>query len=287
MHQIELNDYRFTYVEKGTGDPIIFVHGSVSDYRTWSKQQDEIGMFYHTIAYSRRFHWPNQKISEKEDYSMEQHVKDLEAFIRMTVNKPVHLVGHSYGAFVCLLLSMQHQNLVRTLVLSEPPVITLFVSNSPRPFEILRLLFSRPKTAAAIILFGANGLGPATAEVKRGNLDRAIEIFGKTTLGSKAYAKLSDERLAQVKDNLIKAEFIGSRYPPMDSNGIRHIKIPALLVTGQNSPRLFHLLLDRLNALIPDTKQELITGASHIMHEDNADAYNTAVISFIDKHRET
>lgn len=128
---------------------------------------------------------------------MIQHVEDLEAFIKMTINKPVHLVGHSYGAFVCLLLAMQHPSLVRTLVLAEPPVITLFVSNSPRPSEILKHLFSRPRTAAAIIKFGARGVGPATAEVKRGNLDQAIEIFGKATLGGEAYAKLSNERLEQ------------------------------------------------------------------------------------------
>lgn len=285
MLQIDLNDYRFNYAEEGTGYPIIFVHGSVSDYRTWSKQQEEFSKFYNTFAYSRRYHWPNQKISGNEDYSMKQHVQDLEAFIRMTIKKPVHLVGHSYGAFVCLLLAMQYQNLVRTLVLAEPPVITLFVSNSPRPVEILKLLFSRPKTAAAIMKFGARGVGPAKAEVKRGNLDQAIEIFGAATLGNNAYANLSDERLEQVRSNLIKAEFLGSGYPSLDITSIRQINIPALLVYSQNSPRLFHLLLDRLNELLPDATQELITEASHIMHEDNADAYNSAVLTFIDKQK--
>ena len=279
----DLNDYRFTYTEKGSGEPIVFVHGSVSDFRTWSKQQEEFSRHYNTYAYSRRYHWPNQKISDSEDYSMKQHVEDLEAFIKMTVSKPVHLVGHSYGAFVCLLLAIQYQHLVRTLVLAEPPVITLFVSNSPKPSEILKLLFSRPRTAAAIIRFGARGVGPATAEVKHGNLDKAVEIFGKATLGGEAYAKLSNERLEQVRSNLIEAEFLGSGYPSLDINNIRQIDIPTLLVYSQNGPKLFHLLLDRLHELLPDATRELITEASHIVHEDNAVAYNSAVLTFIDK----
>ena len=282
MKHLVLNNYRFHYEEKGNGDPLIFVHGSVSDYRTWSNQQEEIGRLYRTMACSRRFHWPNVKISDHEDYSMIQHVEDLDAFISATCDRPVHLIGHSYGAFVCLLLTGQYQDLVRTLVLAEPPVTTLFVSNSPRPSEILKLLFTRPKTAAAIIKFGARGIAPATAEVKRGNLDKAIEIFGKVTLGSGAYESLSKERLEQVHENLIKAEFLGSGYPPLDIERIRQISIPILLVYSQGSPRLFHLLQDRLHELLPHAGQQLITGAAHIMHEDNPDAYNKALLSLID-----
>jgi len=41
-------------VERGTGEPVVFVHGSASDYRTWHSQLDELGQRYRTIAYSRR-----------------------------------------------------------------------------------------------------------------------------------------------------------------------------------------------------------------------------------------
>ena len=38
---MKVNNYNFKYIEKGNGDPIVFVHGSVSDYRTWSQQMEE------------------------------------------------------------------------------------------------------------------------------------------------------------------------------------------------------------------------------------------------------
>jgi pimeloyl-ACP methyl ester carboxylesterase len=125
MERIKLNNYEFGYNEKGEGELIVFVHGSVSDYRTWENQINEFSKKHHTIRYSRRYHWPNEKISESEDYSMYQHVNDLEELLKKQ-KKPVTLIGHSYGAFICLMVAMKSSELIKRLTLSEPPVITLF-----------------------------------------------------------------------------------------------------------------------------------------------------------------
>ena len=88
---------------------------------------------------------------------MIKQVDDLQALIRSLDAAPAHLVGHSYGAFLCLLLAIREPHLVRTLTLAEPPVTTLLVSNKPGPLEIMKLLVTRPRTAAAIITFGTSG----------------------------------------------------------------------------------------------------------------------------------
>lgn len=279
---MKIHDYVFKFFEKGKGETVVFVHGSVSDYRTWQKQQEEFSKIYHTISYSRRFHWPNEPISEQEDYSMYQHIDDLEVLIKK-LNKPVHLVGHSYGAFICLMLAMKSPHLIKSLVLSEPPLITLFVSNSPKPLELLKLLISRPRTAIALIKLGVKGIEPATKEVKRDNNRKAIDIFGKVTLGADAYANLSEARMEQVYQNVIKAEFIGSGFPHLDESKIREVKVPALLISGRNSPKIFHFLSDRLMELLPNAERKIIEGASHISHEDNAIDYNEIVLSFIEE----
>jgi pimeloyl-ACP methyl ester carboxylesterase len=279
---MKINNYVFELIEKGKGETVVFVHGSLSDYRTWKKQQEEFSKRHHTISYSRRFHWPNEQISEHEDYSMYQHIEDLEALIK-TLNDSVHLIGHSYGAFICLLLSMKSPHLINSLVLSEPPVITLYVSNSPKPLEILKLLFLRPRTAIALIKLGVKGIEPATKEVKSGNMKKAIELFGKATLGADTYTNLSDSRMEQVYNNVIKAEFVGSGFPPLEEKKIREIKIPTLLISGRNSPKIFHFLSDRLMELLPKAERKIIEGASHISHEDNALDYNETVLSFIEE----
>jgi hypothetical protein len=46
------------YVEKGAGEPVVFVHGSLSDLTYW---RDQLGPFAaagrRALAYSRRYNW--------------------------------------------------------------------------------------------------------------------------------------------------------------------------------------------------------------------------------------
>jgi pimeloyl-ACP methyl ester carboxylesterase len=275
---------RLDYVEKGDGAPVVLVHGSASDRRTWQAQIDGLGARYRAIAYSRRYHWPNERIEEHADYSMAEHVEDLDAFLRSLDAAPVHLVGHSYGAFVALLLAAREPSLVRTLVLGEPPVVPLFLSNQPRASEIVRLGLRKPRTAAALVRFGATGVAPATAAARRGDMDAAMRTFGKAVLGAGYYRRLSPSRLEQVRANAMKAEFLGSGFAPLEERAVKAVRAPTLLVNGQESPRIFHCLIDRLAELLPAARRIGIPAASHIMHEDNPAAYNAAVLAFLDGH---
>lgn len=287
MSTLKINGTSLEYTKHGQGEPLVLVHGSASDFRTWHNQQEEFAKLYQVITYSRRYHWPNEQIPEDADYSMLEHVDDLQALIQELGAVPAHLVGHSYGAFLCLLLAIKKPELVRTLILAEPPIITLFVSNNPKPIELLKLLSTRPRTAIAIMKFGAQAVAPATAAAKRGDAKKAMRLFGMTILGQQFYRQLSDRRLEQVDANSIKAEFLGSGYAPLDAEQVRSVRAPTLLITGQHSHSLFHRLADRLEELLPYIERIEIVGASHIMHEDDTIAYNQAVEIFLKKHSQT
>ena len=281
MAKLEVNHTSLEYADHGSGEPLVFVHGSASDYRTWQGQRDEFSKRYRVITYSRRFHWPNETIGEGIDYSMAEQFEDLRAVVRSLNASPAHLVGHSYGAFLALLFAMREPSLVRSLVLAEPPVITLFVSNTPKPLELLKLLATRPRTAAAIMKFGAMGVAPATTAARRDDAKAAMRIFGKAVLGPEAFHQLSAARLEQVDANAFLAEFLGSGFLPLDADQVRNVRTPTLIVNGQRSPGLFHRLNDALAEFLPHAQRIDIDGASHIMHEDNPSAYNDALGSFL------
>jgi len=285
MVSMNINGDELEYTEQGAGEPLVLVHGSASDYRTWHFQHAAFSKHFRTITYSRRYHWPNQPIPDGGDYSMLLHVDDLREVIHSLDAKPAHLVGHSYGAFLCLLLALQEPHLVRSLVLAEPPAITLFVSNNPKPLELMILLVTRPRTAAAIIKFGASGVASASRAFKRGDMESGIRTFGEAVFGQGGYDRLSDDRKEQVYDNLsnVKAEILGSGFAPLDPNRVRTIMTPVLLITGDHSVSLFHYIIDRLQELLPHAERAEIEGASHLMHEDNAPAYNRLVLSFLKK----
>jgi pimeloyl-ACP methyl ester carboxylesterase len=281
MPDIQTNGVSLRCFERGRGEPVVFVHGSASDHRTWRVQHEEFGRSFRTIAYSRRYHWPNDPIPDNADYSMAEHVDDLAGLLSELRATPAHLVGHSYGALVCLLLAAREPHLILRLVLAEPPVLMLFVTIPPRPSEIMKLLLRCPNVAASIFKFAAGGMRPAMAAAKRNDMDRALRAFGGATLGRDAFRRLTDARREQVRANLIKSELFGSGYPPINEDKIRAIRIPTLLISGEKSPPLFHHLMDRLRELLPHADRAEIPAASHIMHEDNPMAYSRAIRSFL------
>lgn len=286
MASAEINGTTLELHEHGSGEPIVFVHGSASDVRTWRLQEDVFSKQFRTIAYSRRYHWPNTKISDGSVYAVEEHVDDLEALIRSRDTAPVHLVGHSYGGYICLILATRAPALIRSLVLAEPPVMTLFVSIPPKPVELLRLAFKSPGTAAGIVKLGAMGLGPAGSAFKRGDQETAMQRLGTAILGEKYFNQLTQRRVDQVRDNLIKDELLGSEtFIPLKIDRVRQVNIPTLLIGSQQSPNVFTRLLDHLAEFLPQSERVEIQNASHLMHEDNADEYNRAVMSFISAQR--
>ena len=87
-----------SYFEIGEGEPVVFVHGSIGDYRTWGYQFEAFAQRYRVISYSRRYHYPNTWVGDGMDYSSALHAEDLAGFIRALGFGPAHLIGQSYGA---------------------------------------------------------------------------------------------------------------------------------------------------------------------------------------------
>jgi pimeloyl-ACP methyl ester carboxylesterase len=282
MAQLNLQTTTLEYVESGSGQPVVLVHGSASDHRTWEQQMEAFPTKFRVVSYSRRYHWPNEPVADGAEYSMSDQVDDLELLVKSLDITGAHIVGHSYGAYLALMVAIRNPTLLGSLVLAEPPVIPLFTSFPPKPHEILKLLVTRPKTALPIIKFAATGLGPAATAARKNDMDTAMTYFGKAVLGGSAFESLSQTRLEQVHINSSKAELISESFmTPLDENDVRYIEAQTLLVTGEKSPAIFHRLTDRLEELIPNTERVDIPNASHIMHEDNAAAYNHAILSFL------
>lgn len=120
------HDVTLHYVDEGRGVPVIFVHGSLSDGGYWADQVGEFAKHYRTIAYSRRYNSPNTNPA-MPGYSAVVDSDDLAAFIHTLQLGEVVVIGHSYGALAALFLAARHPELVRALVLAEPPAVSLLV----------------------------------------------------------------------------------------------------------------------------------------------------------------
>src|SRR5262245_45824711 len=80
VRRAALNGTTLAWVEEGSGPPVVFVHGSGADLRTWGYQLPPVAQAsFRAIAYSRRFHYPNEPPATDETYTAAQHAGDLAA----------------------------------------------------------------------------------------------------------------------------------------------------------------------------------------------------------------
>ena len=287
MPNIEINGTKLEYSEQGTGQPVVFVHGVLNDLRSWKDQMEVFGSNYRTVALSCRYYHPNEPIPDDADLPLDVLVEDLAAFLRMLHLAPAHLVGASNGGFVCLLLALREPSLVRTLVLAEAPVLSVLgVSVPPKLHQILRLLVRSPRTAMAVIKFGARGIGPASRAFKRGNDEQGLQAFTAAVLGRKAAANLTEFMRQQIRDNVkpFKAR-LRAGFPPFSETDARSIHAPTLLVTGGDSAPILHRITDKLKRLMPRVERLEIPNASHLMYADNPEAFNSAVLAFLARNQ--
>jgi pimeloyl-ACP methyl ester carboxylesterase len=284
-----VNGTTLAYREQGEGEPVVFVHGGLSDLRTWEQQLPAVGRSCRAITYSRRFARPNEGIDPEADDLMSLGAEDLAAFLREIDAAPAHLVGNSGGALISLLVAVRHPDLVRTLVLEEPPVVSLFVKSvPPRPVDLLRLFVTRPRTAFAILKFGAT-MARVQKAFQRGEDDKAMRTFIHRALGREPYERLPEARREQMRDNVSELRALslgGARFPPLGDDDVRGIRAPVLLVTGELSPAIAVHMTDRLEELLPIVERVEIRAASHLMHEENAPAVNEAIVGFLGRNRD-
>lgn len=269
---------------KGEGASLVFVHGGVSDLRTWSNQFDTFAESFRTIAYSRRYSRPNEPIPIDSSDPIQKHVDDLASLIDVLEARPAHIVGHSWGALIALLATKQKPEICRSLVLIEPPAVSMHVSVPPKASQIIGLLLTAPRLALAIAKLGGTALGPAEKAFRRGDDKQAIELFGRGVLGKRYFEELSEERYTQVWENRgpDRALALHHGFPDLIGEKWSEVSVPVMLINGAESPRIFDLLNNSLLDRLPDARKRVIPNASHIVQEDAPETLNATILEFLD-----
>lgn len=270
---IPVNGFDLHYLDAGRGDALVFVHGSLSDFRTWSAQKKFFSKRCHAVAYSRRYHYPNASPDDSSPYSADLHAEDLAGFINALGFRAVHLIGSSYGAYTSLITAVKRPELVRTLVLGEPPILSL-LRDDPEGGPLLSAFLTATWT-------------PSRKAFESNDRALGVKLFydGVTLPGS--FQKLPRSvriRLLQNGDAMQSEMLRSGDLPSLDADVIRRINAPCLLLTGEYSPTLFVRINQLLEKLLPNAERAVISAASHSMHSDNARAYNERVMQFLSAH---
>lgn len=268
VKSVFINGDSLHYIDIGKGEPVVFVHGALGDYRTWRAQVDSFAKNYRVIAYSRRYAWPNQKtIIDSSKHSFASHAKDLAEFLKKLNLEPAHLVGHSSGAYITLLAAIDHPELVRSLTLGEPPVMSLL-----------------PPPAATAV----NPFAKAVEAFANNEQEKAVSSFlAMVTADSSYFSRLSPEDREIMMMNTQEARAnstLQNIMPPTTCNDLKRINCPVLLLGGDKSPSFLPLIFNKMEPCLSNKEKATLPNTSHGLEYENPSAFNKVVLGFIDKH---
>ncbi|KIV99675.1 uncharacterized protein PV09_08729 [Verruconis gallopava] len=272
---VNVRGARLAYREGGSGHGrghVVLVHANLSDVRSWDAIFPLLASKHHVVAYSRRYAWPNEPIPAHTGDPWEEQAEDLAELIKKLHLEPCHIVGNSTGATLALLVAKKHPNLVATLLLEEPPVVTVFLPNMPPALlDTFSLLWRHPWAFLAVMRFGIFTIGPSFAAFKADRDEEGLQTFLRGVIGTEHYRALSDERVEQARANVgpHKALACFSGLPRITEDDVREIHTTAYLFTAEKTSGAQKVINRLLAMVMPHAEEIHLSKASHFMHEDN------------------
>jgi pimeloyl-ACP methyl ester carboxylesterase len=261
----EVNGTSLAYVERGTGGtPVVLVHGSGADLRTWGYQLQHFARSRRTLAYSRRFHHPNAPPAADAPYRPGDHADDLAGFIRGVAGGRADVVAASYGAVVALLAAGEAPSLFRRLVLVEPVAFALLDAGAPA------------------------GLDAARRLLVTGETEPALRAFISTVIAPGAYELMPASTRDMLHDNL--PELMAEARAPLPTTDapytcadVRRAAVPALVVDGGASAPFLRAMASKVAACLPGARTHTFNGVAHAAHAQQVEAFNAVVQAFLDE----
>ena len=117
------NGVELAYDIAGAGEPLVFIHGAMGDWRSWDAQWPAFTPRFRCLRYSRRYSHPNPNRMPSPHHSALDEAEDLRLLLDHLGWERVHLVGSSYGSFTALALAVAQPQRCRALALSEPAML--------------------------------------------------------------------------------------------------------------------------------------------------------------------
>ena len=111
---------RLRYLELGSGEgaPVLLLHGFGADLNTWMFNQPVLAEGRRVLALDLPGHGGSRRdVGAGDGAALSQAV---EGFLTALDLGPLHLVGHSMGGAIAVLLAARRPDLVRTLTLIAP-----------------------------------------------------------------------------------------------------------------------------------------------------------------------
>lgn len=226
--------------------PAVAIHCSLASSNAWAGVGDHLADRVAMTAFDLPGHGRSAAWTGEGDY-LDLAVRIAASFIE----RPVDLIGHSFGAVVALRLAIAASEAVRTLTLVEP-VLFAAVRGSRAWAENLAMM-DRCRVAMAA-----------------GERDRAAEIFTDVWGSGIAWSDLPERERDAISQRIHLVE-AGTPALYADSGRIlvegalESLAMPVLIIRGDRSPGIIAEIAEAMAARMPDAGVATVPGAAHML----------------------
>ena len=237
---------QLAFLEVGTGEPVVFVHGAYSDHRAWSAQFSALTHSYRCVFIDQRY-FGQTTGSDTQPYSLASHAADLAEFIDLAAGGAAHVVGTSYGSGVALACAVWSVSRVRSLFLNEPALPSIVTQAE----DLATLASARER------------LGPAIEALTRGDHVRSVELFCDWTSFPGGFQTLPLHLNAPA--SRLAAEDLGS------------IRVPTTFSAGTETIPFFRVQVEAAHRAVVHSRLVAIDHAHHGAPFEYPDRFNAAL----------
>lgn len=260
-----------------SGPPLLLLHGvgrCAEDYREFA---EGLVANWHAHALDFRGHGGSGRTSGQ--YLVTDCARDAVVFVRDEICQPVLIYGHSLGAMVALAAAVALPELVRGIVLEDPPFHTMGRRIAQTPWQALFMGMRDVARSSA----SADEMAAALAEL-------AVPVpgqSGQTRLGQIRGAdslRFSACCLAQLDSEVFTPVIEGRWLDGYDALALcSRVRCPVLLLQGDPSAggALTNADADATMAALPACRRVRFPGMGHLIHQDQPAAVLDALREFV------
>ena len=272
--QMFSGDPRLRYTDTGKGPTLLLLHGVTRAHGDWDPLLESVSTDYRVIELEHRGHGGSARA---ESYLVTDYVADTTRFLSNEIDGPVLILGHSLGAMVAAAVAAELPDLIRGVIMEDPPFHTMGNRIHDTNWQILFLGMREAVKQGGGVARVADALAAIELPTAEGSHRTLGQLRSVSSLewSAECLQSLDPEVLTPVIDG---CWLNGFGFPEV----LRHVRCPALLL--QADPTAGGALVDEdANAVIeslPFGKRIHFPGAGHQLHRDFPQSVRQALHDF-------
>lgn len=266
------NGVQLHTVRAGQGQPLIFIHGAMGDWRSWAAQWPAFTPHFDCISYSRRYSFPNHNPMPSPDHGALHEAQDLRLLMDAMGLDSAVLVGSSYGAFTALALAVQAPERVQAVVAVEPPMMK-YAQHSANGQAVAEA-------------FRREVIEPANAAFRAGEDERAAQIMTGGINGGQS-AVNSGSAMARRLQNLQAMRMLAlssDEFPWLSPQQLHGLAMPVLLLAGRQTQPVHRAIFENVCTAMPQASHGWVDGAGHGVTREQPESFNRLALDFLQIH---